>query len=152
MADQLRQPPLLQGELAPYLAGRGYLVEVRQDEGALHVYPCQAGFDLDKRVVFPRHLRQLGARFAVQELFLDRISSGAFYRTRGKVWKVVDGQAGEELARGRPLDDLLRTWRRRARELHAVGDMAGARAVETCVRELRRRQRRLDPSPGAADG
>lgn len=92
MAEQAHLP-------APWAAPgqpRGFLVVVRLDHAALHVYPIGPGFRSDWRCSFPYELReQAGVCFLVQRLTL--ISKRRYYRASGRIWRVESGRAVEEV-------------------------------------------------------
>ncbi|MFK0289692.1 WGR domain-containing protein [Streptomyces sp. NPDC090442] len=67
-------------------AASGVLVECVQEAGRLRVHVVSAGYEPSWNVQFPRHIRQAGARYVVEEL---APASDGFYRVRGEIRRVV---------------------------------------------------------------
>ncbi|MEU5210608.1 WGR domain-containing protein [Streptomyces sp. NPDC020742] len=67
-------------------AASGIVVECVQDGGRLRVHVVSDGYEPSWNVQFPRHIRQAGARYVVDEL---SAASGGFYRVRGEIRQLV---------------------------------------------------------------
>ncbi|WP_274916261.1 WGR domain-containing protein [Streptomyces sp. WZ-12] len=67
-------------------AASGVLVECVQEADRLRVHVVSAGYEPSWNVQFPRHIRQAGARYVVEEL---APASGGFYRVRGEIRRLV---------------------------------------------------------------
>lgn len=68
------------------VAGNGIVVECIDDNGRLRMRVTSPGYDQNWNVQFPRHIRQPGTRYVVEEL---HPSGGGFYRVRGEIRRLV---------------------------------------------------------------
>jgi len=70
-------------------AGSGVVVECYKEGGKLRVRPVSTGYHKKWNVQFPKDLRELGAKYVVDEL--RESGSGGFYRTHGTIRKLAGG-------------------------------------------------------------
>jgi predicted DNA-binding WGR domain protein len=70
-------------------AGSGVVVECYKEGNKLRIRPAVAGYNKKWNVQFPKDLRELGAKYVVDEL--RESSSGGFYRAQGTIRKLTGG-------------------------------------------------------------
>ncbi len=70
-------------------AGTGVIVECYQEGSKPRVRPVSAGYHKNWNVQFPKELRELGAKYVVDEL--RESASGGFYRVHGAIRKLAGG-------------------------------------------------------------
>ena len=68
-------------------AGQGVIVECFQESGKLRVRVASPGFNPSWNVQFPKEIRQVGARYVVEEV--RESSRGNFYRAYGDIKKLI---------------------------------------------------------------
>jgi hypothetical protein len=70
-------------------AGSGVVVECYKEGNKLRIRPAATGYNKKWNVQFPKDLRELGAKYVVDEL--RESSSGGFYRAHGTIRKLTGG-------------------------------------------------------------
>jgi predicted DNA-binding WGR domain protein len=70
-------------------AGTGVIVECYQEGSQLRIRPASTGYNKKWNVQFPKDLRELGAKYVVDEL--RESGSGGFYRAHGTIRKLAGG-------------------------------------------------------------
>jgi len=70
-------------------AGTGVIVECYQEGTQLRIRPASTGYHKKWNVQFPKDLRELGAKYVVDEL--RESGSGGFYRAHGTIRKLAGG-------------------------------------------------------------
>lgn len=70
-------------------AGTGVIVECYQEGSKARIRPVSAGYNKKWNVQFPKELREVGAKYVVDEL--RESASGGFYRAHGAIRKLAGG-------------------------------------------------------------
>jgi predicted DNA-binding WGR domain protein/outer membrane protein assembly factor BamB len=68
-------------------AGKGVVVECYQEGSKLRIRPAVTGYNKKWNVQFPKDLRELGAKYVVDEL--RESGAGGFYRAHGQIRKLA---------------------------------------------------------------
>jgi len=72
-------------------SGKGVVLECVAEGSALRIRVVSKGYHRDWNVQFPRDVRELGAKYVVEEV--REATQGGFYRARGKIRKLVPASA-----------------------------------------------------------